>query len=110
MGLSLSNLSDLPGPAKVIVLVATGTAITALLKVFNVPSQMLWTLVIGMVVVASLVAAVRWLLKYRQKAKAVPFIGKLIGAAGGTPQGLADPAKRARLDDLRKKFQEGVDK
>src|SRR5258707_13806277 len=97
MGLSLSNLSDLPGPAKVIVMLASGAAGTGILRAFDVPTPMLLTLVIGMVVLASLVAGFRWLLKHREKTTSVPFIGKLMGATAGTPHVLSDRAKRARL-------------
>ncbi|MCC6425518.1 MAG: hypothetical protein IT435_01725 [Phycisphaerales bacterium] len=56
-----------------------------------------------------LVLAFRFFLKVRQKGRATPFIGKLLGTTTGSPA-TADPAMRARLDDLRKRFEEGIEK
>lgn len=56
-----------------------------------------------------LIFAFRFFLKWRQKGKSSPFIGRLLGTTAGSPA-TADPAMRAKLDDLRKKFEEGIDK
>lgn len=67
-------------------------------------------LVAGVAVVAVLLLAYRAVLAFRDKAKASPFLERMKGAMARTPSAVADPAKRARLDDLRKKYEEGVDK
>jgi hypothetical protein len=56
-----------------------------------------------------LIFAFRFFLKWRQKGKSAPFIGRLLGTTTGSPA-TADPAMRAKLDDLRKKFEDGIDK
>ncbi len=64
----------------------------------------------GLVLAALLVFAFRGLMMLKDRAKAIPFGNLIKGAAGRSPAGVADPAKVARLDDLRKKFEEGVEK
>ncbi|MBL8962802.1 MAG: hypothetical protein KF787_10620 [Phycisphaeraceae bacterium] len=57
----------------------------------------------------ALVVAFRLFLKWRQKGRSSPFVGRLLGATSGSPA-TADPALRARIDDLRKRFEEGIEK
>jgi len=70
----------------------------------------LLVLVIGSVLVALVMAGYAWFLKFKDKSKSGSFMQRLKSAAGATPAAVSDPAKRARLDDLRRKFEEGVEK
>ncbi len=64
---------------------------------------------VTLVVAALLVLAFRFFLKWRQKGRATPFVGKLLGTTSGSPT-TADAGQRARIDDLRKRFEEGIEK
>ncbi|MDX2117296.1 MAG: type VI secretion protein IcmF/TssM N-terminal domain-containing protein [Planctomycetota bacterium] len=92
---------------------AAGTAVAvggvgALTGLLN-PSVLI-VLVVGSVLVALIMAGYAWFLKFKDKGKSGSFMQRLKSAAGATPAAVADPAKRARLDDLRRKFEEGVEK
>ena len=80
-----------------------------LLKLIPKDGTFLATLGIGAVVVSLGIGAFQWFISIRDKAKGVPFAELVKGAVGVTPA-IADPAQRARLDDLRRKFDDGVQK
>ncbi|MBN8596306.1 MAG: hypothetical protein J0L78_01400 [Planctomycetes bacterium] len=80
-----------------------------LLKMIPRDGTFLAVLGIGAVVVALAIGAFQWFVQVRDKAKGVPFADLIKNAAGMAPV-IADPAKRARLDDLRRKFDDGVEK
>lgn len=82
---------------------------SALLKMIPKDGTFLAVLGIGAVVVALAIGAFQWFVQMRDKAKGVPFADLIKNAAGMAPV-IADPAKRARLDDLRRKFDDGVAK
>src|SRR5882672_11254898 len=46
---------------------------------------------------------------WMQKQQTAQFGGEISQHSSATPRGVSDPGQRARLDDLRKKFQTGVD-
>ncbi|MBS0187522.1 MAG: hypothetical protein JSS51_05605 [Planctomycetes bacterium] len=80
-----------------------------LLKMIPKDGTFLAVLGIGAVVVALAIGAFQWFVQFRDKAKGVPFAELIKNAAGMAPV-IADPAQRARLDDLRRKFDDGVEK
>jgi len=80
-----------------------------LLKMIPKDGTFLAVLGIGAVVVALAIGAFQWFVQVRDKAKGVPFADLIKNAAGMAPV-ITDPAKRARLDDLRRKFDDGVEK
>ena len=65
---------------------------------------------IGILAVVGLVALVRYFIAKRRNKKAVEFGGDLQGHSGATPGAVTDPARRARLADLRKNFEKGLEK
>jgi hypothetical protein len=109
MGLA-EKLSDVPMPVKVLGAVAGGGGLLGVSAIFGVPTTYLAIIAGGMILVAALVLAYQGLMKLRDAGKANPFTKLITGAAGGSPSGAIDPAMRARLDDLRKKFEDGVEK
>lgn len=109
MGLA-EKLTDVPTPVKVLGAVAGGGGALGIMAVAGVSSTYLAIIAGGMVLVAALVLAYQGLVKLREKGRANPFTKLITGAAGGSPSGAVDPAMRARLDDLRKKFEDGVEK
>ncbi|MBX3379360.1 MAG: hypothetical protein KF805_04645 [Phycisphaeraceae bacterium] len=82
---------------------------SALLKMIPKDGTFLAVLGVGAVVVALAIGAFQWFVQVRDKAKGVPFADLIKNAAGMAPV-ITDPAKRARLDDLRRKFDDGVAK
>jgi len=88
-----------------------GAGLTGIFNSLGLSGPMVLVIVLALAAAGGVWALFRWFLKWREKGKSLPFVSKLMRTAGGTPQGVgADPAKRARLDDLRKKFEEGVEK
>ena len=72
--------------------------------------QLLYYISIGTLLLGVLMGGLYWLVqKYRQR-KARPMERSLRDNLAATPQGVTEPARRARLDDLRKNFEDGVDK
>jgi len=85
-------------------------AVSGILSALSAAKGLIITLVIGMIVLAILIVAFRWLMKHREKIKGRAFVGQMMGVLRGTPQAIADPAARAELEDMRKKFEDGVEK
>ncbi|MCG3124748.1 MAG: hypothetical protein GIKADHBN_03233 [Phycisphaerales bacterium] len=63
----------------------------------------------ALVVAVLLILAFKFFLKWRTKGRSAPFVGRLLGTTSGSPT-MADPAMRARVDDLRRRFEEGLEK
>jgi hypothetical protein len=66
--------------------------------------------VAGIVCVALAFLAFRAIVKWNAKRKASPLAQGIAGNAAAAPQGISEPARRARLDDLRRNFEQGVEK
>jgi hypothetical protein len=77
---------------------------------FLIPAQVRWIVFIGLGVVALLLFLYWRLLKWLNKRKAAPMENGVIQNTAATPQGVNQAANLARLDDLRKKFEEGIAK
>jgi DNA polymerase III delta prime subunit len=56
-----------------------------------------------------MVVATRWVQAAVDRLKEAPFVVALLDSMGFMPGAAGDPAARARLDDLRRRFSEGVD-
>jgi hypothetical protein len=106
---SLDRIQNLPAPVKAGLVLASGGGILAAAYAFLGVKGMVLILV-GIAVVAALLLAYRWLVKAMDKRKANPFMEGLTQNSAAAPQGISEPAKRARLDDLRKNFEGGVEK
>jgi hypothetical protein len=65
---------------------------------------------IGLLLVIIGLGIYAYILKARRDRQQAALSGGLEQNALATPHGISDPARRARLDALRKRFQEGVDK
>ncbi|MBL9031137.1 MAG: hypothetical protein JNM80_05460 [Phycisphaerae bacterium] len=103
----------MPKPVMAGVVLASGAGLVAALNVL-IPGRLMQTL--GFVVAGAAVVLLLYLLYQKvllplwDKRKANPFAKAVTQNAGAAPQSISDPAKRARLDDLRKAFEAGVDK
>ena len=105
----ISTFTNLPTPLKVGLVVASGGGILAVFRLIFSPS-VFWIVLIGLGLVALFLAGYWRLLKYLKKRKAAPMERDLLKSSSATPQGISEPANVAKLDDLRKKFEEGTRK
>ncbi len=62
----------------------------------------------GVLVVVGLVAGFRFLLQRHRDRRAATFGGELQQNNAATPGAVSDPARRARLDNLRRNFEQGL--
>jgi hypothetical protein len=65
---------------------------------------------IGLLLVVITLGIYAFIIKQRQERQQAALTGGLGQNTLATPQGISDPGRRARLDALRKRFQEGIDK
>jgi len=105
----VSVYKNLPMPIKIGLLVITGGSILTAMA-YLVPLRLLLVIFIGLVFVALLLFLYWRLLKLLKKRKAAPMEHGVIENTSATPQGVSTAAHLARMDDLRKKFEEGVAK
>lgn len=108
---SPSHLGNLPAPAKGgLAILSGGGVMTAVWFATNGNMNAMLIVGLGLVAVAILVAAYKAVLGWFQKRRAAPLAQGLAGNAAAAPQGISEPARRARLDDLRRNFDQGVEK
>ena len=65
---------------------------------------------IGVLFAVVLLGIYSYLLKRREEARTAALGGELQQNSQATPSAISDPARKARLEDLRKRFQQGLDK
>ena len=108
---ALGRLGALPGPAKAgLSLVMGGSLIGVAYLALGGSKKAVMVLAIGLVCVFGSIVLYQFVLKLFQKRKASPLSQGLAGNAAAAPQGISEPARRARLDDLRRNFEQGVEK
>jgi len=74
------------------------------------PPQYVYYLTIGIILVGLLMGVFYWLAQKVRRRKARPMERGLRDNLATMPQGVSEPARRARLDDIRKNFEDGVEK
>jgi|GEM_PF-1832533 len=105
-----SGLGGLPAPAKIaIVLLVLVVLLGALVWAFLMNWKVGLALVIGLVLLLVFLVIVGAVMGAMGKSKAKPFEQELASNAGAAPTGVSAAASRARLDDLRRRFEEGVE-
>lgn len=105
----LESFSELKPPVKAAVALASGGGIMAAMSALFGPAS-IPIIAGGLALIAVLFLAYKFALKWWDKRKASPMEKAIKSSAATTPTGIAEPAKRARLDDLRKNFDTGVEK
>lgn len=105
---ALSQFTTLPTPVKAVMGLSVAGALGMATYTFLGPKAV-GVLVAGLVIVALLLVAYRKFLKILDKRKASPFTARLRENSAAVPQGISDPSHRAQLDDIRKKFERGLD-
>lgn len=104
----ISTFTNLPTPLKAGLIIASGGGSLAALR-YLFPGAF-WYVLIGLALVAVSLLLYWRLLKWMKKRKAAPMEQDLLKSSSATPQGISEPANVAKLDDLRKKFEEGTRK
>jgi hypothetical protein len=106
------NFNELPAPLRVGVILAGGGGLAAALgAVVANGSPLLWVggaIILGIMVVGSLLVVYARLLKWYKARQAKPMESQVLGSTGASPQGISDPQQLAKIDDLRRKFEEGI--
>ena len=100
---------NLPMPLKVGLMVVSGGGIMTAIW-YILPPRVLWIVFVGIAVVVLLLLLYRYLLKWQKKRKAAPMERSIVDSAATTPKGISEAAHMARVDDLRKKFEDGIEK
>ncbi|MFZ2148845.1 MAG: type VI secretion protein IcmF/TssM N-terminal domain-containing protein, partial [Sedimentisphaerales bacterium] len=109
MNPKISSFMNLPMPLKVGLMVVSGGGIMTAIW-YILPPRVLWVVLVGIAVVVLLLLLYRYLLKWQKKRKAAPMERGIVDSAATTPQGISEAAHMARVDDLRKKFENGIEK
>ncbi len=102
--------SSMSTGAKVGVLGGGGGIAMSMLLYRLLPGSMFFYIMIGTALVGVLLGLFGWLVRRARGRKAKPMERSLRDNSAATPQGVAEPGRRARLDDLRKNFEDGVEK
>ena len=102
------DTNSLPGGAKIGAAAAGGVGVMALVYRFRNEAAFLAILLIGIVFVIMLLLGYKYLVELREKKKGRAFGGGLGHGAGARPAQVTASEQRVLLDDLRKKFQEGL--
>ncbi len=106
----MGGFSNLPTPIRLVMVVAAGGGLVGAMAMFGLSGPALVVLIIGVVLVVALLFLYKKILQLFEKRKAEPMSEAISGNAGAAPMGVSEPARRARLDDLRKNFETGVEK
>ena len=109
MNFRISSFANLPMPMKIGLMVVSGGGIMTAVWYILSP-KLLWILFIGIAIIVLLLLLYKYLLKVLKKRKATPMERGVIDSASTAPQGISEAAHMARVDDLRKKFEDGIEK
>jgi hypothetical protein len=103
------NVQNLPPAVKMGATLAAGGGIMAALAVMF-PPTVLAIIALGVALVGVLFVVYKMLLKWLEKRKAAPMERAIAGNSAAAPTSINNPARRARLDDMRRSFEGGVEK
>lgn len=91
-------------------LAQSSSGLSGVLKFFGLSPKMLLIIVVGLVVAIGAWWLVKFIYKHREKAKELTLVRRMFASTSGGPAAGADPAKRAAIDNMRRSFEEGVEK
>jgi hypothetical protein len=110
MDSSASNLELLPRPLRIAAITLFIVAVAAGGYFFRDDFNAVMIIIGGAAAIALLLLAYGALLKWRRRRRGRPLERAIIGNSAALPISISEPARRAALDDLRKKFEGGVAK
>ena len=104
----LNGFIQLPRPARLLLGVLGFTSLMGLLRAGGISWKVIVVLIIGAVIIVGLILLYILILKILKKKKADPFEQQIKEAGSAVPQSVSDASDRARMDEMRKKFEKGV--
>jgi type VI protein secretion system component VasK len=102
----LNTVSDLPKPVQILLLVGSGAGLATVFMAISTNDKAWKIAAAGLIAVGLVMVLFKLVLILWDKRKSGPFSQMIARTASG--RGASDPAQKARMDDLRKKFEEGV--
>ena len=110
MSVRISSFSSLPTPLKAGVILVSGGGIVAasMYALQELPYWVRWALVGGIATVGLLLVMYAGLLRWLNKRKSRPMEQQVLSSTSSGPQSMSDPERIAQVDDLRRKFEEGI--
>jgi hypothetical protein len=99
---------SMPAPVTVGLALFAGASLVSLM--YFLPGRYVYLIVFAMAGVALVVAVYALLLKGVRRRRAKPLEKGIVSNSAAAPQAVSEPARRARMDDLRKTFETGVSK
>src|SRR6185503_5781882 len=103
-------LGGIPKPVKVIMLYFGAVlGVMAILKYANLNQGEKTFLIIAVILLAVITGGYYAWKAWMEKQHNRQFGGDISQHSSATPRAVSDPGQRARLDDMRKKFQSGVE-
>ena len=105
----ITRFVALPKPAQAVIMVVCGGSIATALY-YLLPGGWLFFFIIAVVLVAVMLLVYRLLLKRAKKRKAAKMQQSLSEHSAATASTAGEPAARARMDDMRRSFEDGVEK
>lgn len=109
MNRALETIAGLPAPVKLGGAAVALGGVGALLAAYG-HSKAIYVVLAGLVAIGLLLMAYQLLLGALARRRAAPMERSLASNAAAAPSAISEPARRARLDDLRKNFESGVEK
>ncbi len=110
MAVKPMSFKDLSGPWRIGIVLAAGGGLLAV--IWAVARELpLWiggAIIVGMAAVAVLLLLYARLLKWRRARQAKPMEQQVLRSTSAGQQSISDPEQLARIDDLRKRFEEGI--
>lgn len=110
MRTTIATFVGMPIPLRVSLVVLFCAILCGLAYVLFGSVLVVWVMLVGIAIVAMLVAGYLHLLKSLKRRKSAPMQRELVDNSSTVPQEVSDPVNRARLDDLSKRFAEGADR
>ncbi|HEY7115711.1 MAG TPA: type VI secretion protein IcmF/TssM N-terminal domain-containing protein [Tepidisphaeraceae bacterium] len=107
---SSSSRIVLSGPVKVGLAIMGAVVLLVEAYFFHQDSGAMLIILIGTLAVAALLVAYATFLQWSNKRRAVPLEKGVLANTAASPYRVSEPARRAALDELRKKFEAGVAK
>lgn len=104
----IEQFKQLPKTMKVLLVAMAGTSVVGVVAMID--HRALLIVLIGLVVIALALFLWTVLKKARARKQARILSGELSTNSAAAPKNIADPARRARLDDLRQNFSKGLEK
>ena len=104
----MEQLFNLPTPVKAVLAILTGTSIIG--AVAMIDTKLAGIVAIGLVLLVIAIAAFFFVRALLRRRKAMSMANELTQHSATSPAGVNDAAKRARLDDMRRTFGEGLTK